>query len=295
MDENGSPWFTSWDMAVFQDQLYLAVLWGDSLSAIFRTPDGINWEKVVAGDLPGPNSWEIWKLGIFKGMLYISAVGYTETDNAYNQIWRTPSGDVGSWELVEEIPNMPYFASFVTYKGALYGISDWSNNEYWETIPTQVWRTFNGVDWEPVVMDGFGNPNNINGGDFEVFGKYLYAAIGSEPESSGGEVYRTLDGLVWEQVVTGGAGNLNNYKFDGLISYLGDLYAYSVNSVDGCQVFRSKDGLNWTQVNESGWGNPLDISSHLGAAQAVFHDDLYMGTYSDWWQSRVVRLVHPGE
>lgn len=289
-------WFASWDMVVFQNQLYVAALdyFSGLPATIFRTPDGIAWEKVITNDFGG--SLDIWKFQEFKGMLYVTASSPYISDDVpiVNQVWRSATGDEGSWVQVGEFPNMYFFADFEVYKGALYAISDWSFAPDGSPLSTQVWRTYDGLAWEAVVMDGFGNPLNNNGGGFETFGGYLYAAVGDPTlNSDGGEVYRTQNGMDWERVVTAGLGNPNNYKFDGLITYLDDLYLYSVNDVDGCQVFRSKDGLTWVQVNESGWGDPLNAASHLGAAQSVFKGDLYMAE-GNWYSSgKIVRLVHP--
>lgn len=285
-------WLAVWDMVVFDDHLYIAAadyFNEGNPSAIFRTADGLAWEKVVDDGFPGTYSPNIWKFGVFKGMLYASAPTYTGT----NPIWRSATGDYGSWEKVAEIPNMDAFASMVAYKGALYGISDSSADEN-GTLPTQVWRTYDGVAWKPVVLDGFGNLLNNSGGDFEVYQGYLYVGVGDNTSTSdGGEMYRTQDGIRWERVAAAGLGNQNNYKFDGLIAYLGNLYAYSVNNVDGCEVFRSQDGLDWVKVNESGWGVPANFATHLGVGQAVFKDDLYIGTFNFDGTGFIVRLVHP--
>jgi hypothetical protein len=112
-------------------------------------------------------------------------------------------------------------------------------------------------------------------------------------EGGGGQIWRSADGRQWEPVVLNGFGNPLDDKIDGLVVYLGDLYAYTVNWEEGGSVFRTKEGIAWERVNEPGWGNVTFATSQHEAAQVVFKDDLYMGVIAP--QGVLLKLVHPAK
>jgi hypothetical protein len=201
-------------------------------------------------------------------------------------LWRSISGDAGTWELAVLFPGWNDIASFATFKGALYVSSLFVPGEE-ELLPAQVYRSFDGVNWEPVVMDGFGDPANIVTWSFGQKDSYLYVGPGSY--EGGGDIWRTKDGANWEPVTTDGLGNPNNLTF-GFVTYQKLLYAYSVNLAEGCRVYASKDGLNWTPANEPGWGDPANSNVWLDNAWVIFKGDLYMGLNGP---GGVYKLVSP--
>ena len=192
------------------------------------------------------------------------------------KIFRSPTGDSGTWQEVIDFPGWNFPGSFQVFKGALYVASDWVFTPSWEPAPDQIWRTYDGVNWEMVVGDGFGNLPIDDLGGFAEYKGYLYVGEGIDAVH-GGQIWRSKDGLKWDPVIMDGFGNPLNEKIDGLVVYQGELYAYTVNWTEGCSVFRTKDAKSWELVNEPGWGNPTYATSHLTSAQAVFKGDLYMG------------------
>jgi hypothetical protein len=71
----------------------------------------------------------------------------------------------------------------------------------WEDGGGRVWRTADGLTWEPASETGFGmggvNPAVI---DLIEFEGQLYASTGWG--GSPGQVWRTPDGTTWEEVTT---------------------------------------------------------------------------------------------
>lgn len=291
---------TAWDMAVFQDKLYVLPYDGCYTlpGVILRSSDGDTWESVATTQEFGL-TWtdgmadyysQFHKLGVFQDMLYVNVENFDMASGMMvGLVYRSPTGASGSWERVLELPGWGSPGSFHVFKGALYIASDSIYTPYWEGLPEQIWRTFDGVNWEMVVGDGFGNPASDGLGGFADYKGYLY--VGASPGDGSGQVWRSQDGLAWEPVVLDGFGNPLNEKIDGLVVYLGDLYAYTLNWVEGCHVYRTKDGLTWVPANEPGWGNPTYAASHLESAQAVFKDELYMGIVGP--QGVVVKMLHP--
>ncbi len=155
--------------------------------------------------------------------------------------------------------------AFADFKGALYASSDW-----YDGGPTQVWRSFDGMTWEPVVTDGF-NSGNINTGGFGRQGGYLYIGTGN---FDGGEIWRTKDGVHWEMIAQKGLDDPDNGGFV-FVSYRNLLYTFSYNEVSGCKAYISKDGINWMPANEPGWGDPANIAVFRDGAWVIFKGKLY--------------------
>lgn len=293
---------TAWDMTVFNDKLYVLPFEScyNRPGVIQRSSDGATWEVVATTEEFGL-AWEdmgtmyygqFHKFGVMNGWLYVGIDTYDlETAFTTALVFRSPTGDPGTWEKVVTLPGWGGAGSFHFFRGALYLASDsvyYSPD--WTPAPDQIWRTLDGVNWEMVVGDGFGNPGTDSLGGFADYKGYLYVGTGM-PGSTGGQIWRTRDGLAWEPVVMDGFGNPLDEKVDGLVVYLGDLYAYTVNYTEGGSVFRTSDALTWTRVNEPGWGNPTHLASHLESDQVVFKDDLYMGVVGP--QGVLMKLVHP--
>ena len=301
---------TSWDMIVFQDRLYVLPFEWCYLrpGVILRstgtpTREGIlTWETSATTQELG-FSWvdgdivyygQFHKLAVFNGMLYAS-VDYADQTTLFtgSAIFRSPSGAPGSWTEVKDFPGWGWPGTFQQFKGALYVASD---GIYippdWEPAPEQIWRTFDGINWEMVVEDGFGNPGTDGLGGFADYKGYLY--IGASPiegGEGGGQIWRSQDGKNWEPVILDGFGNPKDGKIDGLIVYKGELYAHTVNWTEGCSVFRTQDAQTWEAVNQPGWGYTDFWASHQTADQVVFKDDLYMGVYG--WNGVLLKMAHP--
>jgi hypothetical protein len=292
---DGKSWSFAWDAnsiqegyemiaipTVFKDQLYLAVGDAEELLPlqIMRTRDGRQWEAVV----PSFEGWFSGGFTSFQGALYVGICDVIE--DYHCRLWRSPSGDPGTWEEVAVFPTWNDISSFATFKGGLYVSSMFTLDEDGFTA-AQIWRSFDGVNWEPVIMNGFGNPSNITTWSFGQKDGYLY--VGTGGFEGGGDIWRTRDGRNWKPVTKDGLGNPNNLVF-GFVTYQNLLYAYSVNFVDGCEVYSSKDGIHWTPANEPGWGDTANSVVWQDDARVIFKGDLYMGL---WGPGGVWKLAKP--
>ncbi len=284
---------SSWDMIVFKGKLYLLPdddsCWGELPGVIMRSNDGKAWESVVTAEDLG-KFWsddsgvtyygQFYKLAVFNGMIYVD-LSYFDTAAQYTTgvIFRSPNGDPGTWQEVRDFPGWATPGSFQTFKGALYVASDGVFMPDWTPLPEQIWRSYDGLNWE-MVVNGFPDSHATNDGlgGFAEYQGYLYVGVGSDAvEGNGGQIWRSKDGLHWTAVILDGFGNPNNTKIDGLVVYDGQLYAYTVNLTDGCSVYRTRDAKSWEPVNQPGWGNPQFTTSHLTSDQVVFKGNLYMG------------------
>jgi hypothetical protein len=295
---------TSQDMVVFKNKLYLipSEICYLRPGVILRSRNGVTWESVATTEEFG-KTWtfdvdyygQFYKLAAFKGMLYVNLVYYDpNTEFVASAIFRSPSGNPGTWEQMMEFPGWNRPGSFHVFKDALYVASDnVISLPDWAEAPEQIWRSFDGVNWEMVVGDGFGYSPVDGLGGFADYKGYLYVGTGTIDTSSGlvGQLWRSRDGLHWKQVDISSLLSQNDVKVDGGFVYHGKLYIYTVNYIEGGSVFRTKDAKTWERVNEPGWGNPTWLTTHLASDQVVFKDDLYMGVVGP--QGVLLKMVHP--
>ncbi len=279
----------SWDMKAFGDELYVSLfaLFPEEPGVIMRSADGIHWEAVS-------NSWEGGlirvpdKVGVFKGMIYISAFKEPFWGGSYGpaELWRSPTGDPGTWEKVREFGDATWHTNGLDiYKGMLYmSVQD-------DSGPITIWRSPDGLNWQEVVSDGFQNISPYegvkNGGDFAIHQDWLYF-------SNGPDILRTKNGTDWEMVMEGGFGNPGNFQIYAMGSYLGSLYAVA-NNLGGVEAWMSPSGDpgTWVQISESAFGSSETWFNQLAYEATVFKGDLYVGTDSYDWLGMLWKLPNP--
>ena len=142
----------------------------------------------------------------------------------------------------------------------------------------QIFRSSDGVAWNPVTQPGFGNYHDTAPPailDLAVFSGRLYASTGRG--DSAGKIYRTLDGVNWAPVVNSGFGDQDNVDITALAAYNGMLYAGVTNLVTGAQIWRSVtgDSNTWTQASVPGMAD----ASITGFA--IYDGGLYAAVESD--------------
>ncbi|HSL31507.1 MAG TPA: hypothetical protein VK900_20055 [Anaerolineales bacterium] len=126
-------------------------------------------------------------------------------------------------------------------------------------------RTLNCIDpgAQPIVWDGFGNPNNLLIEALEVFRGQLYAETTNFAE--GATIWRRDSRGNWTPVTSPGFdsayGASNVIAFD-MLAFRGQLYAGTGNwdfTPFGGQIWRSPDGTNWSLAATDGLGNPANL------------------------------------
>jgi len=205
--------------AEFNGDLY-AGTWNDGNGGqIWRSATGNSgsWSRVVNGGFGDTDNSEVMTLSPFDGYLY---AGTWSTTIHGAEIWRSSTGDSGSWsqvvgEAVFGDSDNVAIMSFEVFGDRLYAAT------YNETTGGEVWRTDNGTTWNQVNADGFGNANNIRVISLETFGGQLYA--GTWNSTDGGAIWRTANGMDWEWVVNDGFGDVNNIDIASLVAFDGDL------------------------------------------------------------------------
>jgi len=261
-------WF---HFGTFKDMLYAGG--GCSLGILWRSSDGKNWEVISPDGFGDPTNQVVGLLYEFNGMLYAST--YNGTSGA--QIWRSSSGDPGTWNKVfsNENPIVMSVNSFYSFGGKLYA----TFGVLHETAMIQVWRSEDGVKWEEVDngFDQITNGINLWGTSNMIdFKGVLY--LGTSGGMNGGQLYRLENGASWIKVFDDGMGDADNFGVESLIIFNSDLYMVLDNEA-GITVWRSSDAQKWDQVSEPGFGDPSNNQQTQGGTSVtIFNNQLYIGT-----------------
>jgi len=276
------------DLEPFNGWLYAGTGWGTGDPAqVWRTARGRNWELVVADGFGDAGNGAVDGFISYNGMFY---AGTTNGNGA--QIWRSSSGDPGTWtraggDLI--LKDGGQVTSFAIFKDHLY-VAVEPGSGGWQDGQIGVWRTVDGSKWELVIEPGFGDPENKSAGGFFVYKDYLY--LGARNDVEGAELWRTYDGLAWDLVADKGLGNPNNIRVDGMFALNRMLYAYCWNSVDGMVVLRSADGVSWSQASLYGFDNQPANSTPLWSNGTVsFRGKIHIATWNSLEGGEIWKMV----
>ena len=144
-------------------------------SAHALSHDGQHWDLVATADDAAGNRF--CAMSSFKGTLYMGHCDtYSDTNEYAAHLWRSTSGDPGTWEEVAQFPGWDGIGAYGSFNGALYVGSPFVNDG---SAPAQIWRSFDGVRWDSVTLDGFGDPTNLIITGFGQKDGYFYAGMGS--------------------------------------------------------------------------------------------------------------------
>jgi len=250
--------------------------WGE----VWRTADGLTWERTVANSFDEPNEG-IASMATFNGYLYVGT--YNTVSGC--QIWRSPTGDAGTWQKVASNgfsgdKNVLSVYILIVFNGYLYAGTGGSVDH-----AMTLWRTDNGLIWEPVTTDGFGDSSNIRLTSACIFGDYLY--VGTSNEVQGGEVWRSMTGDPgsWELASHGGFGDGQNKWFYEATVFQNRMYMTVARGPSSAgTIWRTMDGLSWEKVTVDGFG---DSGNNEIRHLIVFENDLWAGTRGncEMWRS----------
>ncbi|MBI5034961.1 MAG: SMP-30/gluconolactonase/LRE family protein [Chloroflexi bacterium] len=266
----------------FNNQLYAGVR-SDALgAAIYRSPTGnsSDWTQVLSGGLGDPTNAGVYRFIGFKNQLY--AGSYTITNTHGTEVWRSPSGDTGTWTHVVlngfGDPTNWMIRSAEVYNDYLY--LGTGNSTAITSTGGAIFRsgTGNSGDWAKVT-DGFGDPTNYIVSGLVSFNGYLYAST-TRWDHSGDQVWRcqVCNGTDWQKVVDNGFGNPLNESVSFLQVFNGELYCVVGNFTTGLEVWRSRTGNlgEWSLVSAGGFGNSNNSQANYTSV-IPFNNALYVG------------------
>lgn len=156
----------------------------------------------------------------------------------------------------------------------------------------EIWRREGHGAWEPVLRDGFGDPENRDLLSLIPFEGRIYAGVENRAQeldadgrlverSAGGEIWRSRDGLRWERAAEAGLGEAAQSGLLPLAVFGNRLYAGTRALAPSAvpQLWRSDSGaagswerLRIDQAGPAHWARTGAIS-----AMAVYSGSLYVG------------------
>lgn len=270
----------------FNSQLYAGVRNDTAGGSIYRSADGNTWTPVVTGGFTDTLNAAIYRFATFNNQIYAGTGIFTTTHGG--EIWRSSSGDNGSWSLVVgngfDHPNNYIIRTSEVYSGNLYfGTQNLDMSTGMTTTGAIIIRSDSGNSgsWSKVINNGFGDINNMSIGSLVSFNGYLYAST-ARWDWSGVQVWRCqicAGQGDWTKVVDNGFGNINNYGTSTLQVFNGQLYLVIGNGITGMEVWRSATGNSgaWTQTISGGFGDSNNAAPYFNNV-TVFNNALYTGT-----------------
>jgi secreted PhoX family phosphatase len=271
----------------FEGGLYAGTYnWDDATQTseggeVWRSFDGALWEQVVDGGFGTADDSDAFRFFVHGDSLYVGTWG---ADTIGGAVWRSPSGDSGSWlpSVTGGFGNSANYAmtAIETHGGDLYvGTRNGDTG-------AELWRSTTGDPgtWVPVMTGGFGDSGNFAIDALEEFDGVLFASA-SHTAGAGNEVWRCLvcSGSDWEQVVDNGMGDDCARGMSALEVLDRRLYwvaGQAWGCTTGLDVFRTASGDlgDWHQVGFDGFGDSNNRAPYRDNSVTVFDNMLWIGT-----------------
>lgn len=195
---------------VFQGRLYVGVTNPTSGGEIWRTADGLQWERVADTGLGRRTNTVITPGLVFEDRLYaVTTTGGSLDTLTGLEVFRTSDGS--TWEKVVSAgfdagPERNVSGQLLEFKGRLFLASDTMDPRL--LIPSQPSErlaprgfqlrvTTDGKQWTQVGKDGFGADSSLYGALSSIGGTAYLAAYDYH---LGDQLWRSTDGDTWELV-----------------------------------------------------------------------------------------------
>ena len=228
-------------LAVFAGKLYAAT--GNFVTGVemWRTSTGNSgsWTKVNTDGFGGGGSWTNVSMDDFGGYLYVGISRKVGADGARAELWRTNTGNSGSWTKVFDDglgqAGNTDVAAMAEFGGQFYiGLRNLATGG-------QVWRSTNGTTFTPVFTDGLGKTANRGAYGLFALDDHLFVTLANF--ATGAEIWATPDGATWHPMMLGGwdKGGANawaDYYDKAAVAFRDALYVGSVNETDGGEVWQ---------------------------------------------------------
>ncbi len=252
---------------IFSGALYVGLVNGMG-GNVWRTADLATWTHVFTIPVEGARVEIIGALGDY---LYISsgATDGTGSTDPHIRIYRSASGDFGTWDVVakniregDAHNTRTVVDGATTYNGALY-VSVMN-----ATTGAELWRTTEGITWTQINPDGFGDADTF-AAQMVTFNGYLYAW--TSDYTHGQRVLRSACPIVQPQTVTG-TGPLD---FPGV----GAIFTMTSGVAEAITVSVLPGAFPTTQVAQ----RPVARTYHLAVAPATatFTGDLTLSYFPE--------------
>ena len=293
-------------MIVHDGQLYVGMEADNAYGArLWRSKRGVttiggqgDWEQVVDDAFGNLDNDHIDSLASFRGYIYATTADWR---NLSSEIWRSPSGDLGTWEQV----NQGRFGSYPNRNSNVRALAtlDVEGNPWLcggtsnSDVGTQIWCTSDGRSWAQKNRSGFGLGTNYAVRSSAMHDGALYVGVWPRPPSEEneplpGSVWRTRGEpdpsapgrWVWEQVLSSEDSHDAEPLRRGvnvLARYAGHIYG-AIRANSGLEIWRSEtgDAGAWERVDRLAAWNPY-IQQAPADGAVILDGALYISP-SNW-------------
>jgi hypothetical protein len=250
------------------------------------------WQQVNSNGFGDTQTGEISALEVFKGYLYAG----TTNSIAGARIFRSPDGV--TWTPVtppgfgiEHDIAPPSILDMIVFNGRIYASTGRGDG------PGQIWRALDGVNWAPMVISGFSDPDIVDITALAIYDGMLYA--GATHLINGAQIWRSYSGdsNTWTKVGPTDPGT-DAATVTGFAEFDGALCA-AIESDAPAQIWCSYGG-DWITVMNDGFDDNFTRSA---GGLAAFGGYLYVGAGNEqdgallWRTNDVInweQVIEPG-
>jgi hypothetical protein len=184
------------------------------------------WEQVNSNGFGDPQTREVAALEAFDGYLYAGSHNPVDPEPLFDgaQIFRSQDGV--TWSAVTQAGfgiahdiAPPAILDFTVFGGRIYASTGRGDG------PGQIWRAPDGVNWAPMVIHGFNDPDTVDIAALAEYNGMIYA--GAMNTVSGAKIWRsyTGDSNTWQPVAALPAPTMAGAGVSGFAVYDGALWA----------------------------------------------------------------------
>jgi hypothetical protein len=271
---------------VLDGMLYVGTVNPANGGEIWRTGDGLEWERVADNGLGRRSNTGLSPGVVFDGRVYVSSAAYEDGHALSVDVYRSSNGT--RWEkVVDNGFNAGAYRNtlgFMTvFKNALYLATSAEDprvlipshpSERFALHGFELRRSTDGVSWKRTGAEGFGSTTSFLAST-EASDDLLYLYV--TDYRHGGTVWRTSDGRRWTRIFREPKASMFNEGLDGF-PYDGRLLVFSNDLASGASIWRSNftvaSGLGSGRATSEGGGNDWSslawlVAAGLAAALAV--------------------------
>ena len=207
---------------------YIGILNLQKGGEIWRTKDGVTWEKSLTGGGGDTSNGGFHPQLVYDGYLYATVPPFNAVNAKGVNVFRTADGR--QWDRVVEDgfglgEHQATWGWMLAYQDVLYLATANDDPRTVDFSPSgfRLWKSLDGEAWEQVGEPGFGNPNNFML-TMNVVRDVFY--LGPYNAKDGNQLWRSTDGADWELDFTAPASQTNQ---GGGIFEVGDSLIFNTN------------------------------------------------------------------
>jgi hypothetical protein len=282
---------------VLDGMLYVGTSNPKSGGEVWRTRDGLSWERVADNGLGRSANIGLSPTVAFGGQVYVVSTAFAGQNALGVDVYRSPDGK--SWQKVVSNGfnaglhrNTSGFIS--VFKDALYLVTSAQDarvlipprpSERFALHGFELRRSTDGVSWKRIGAEGFGTRTSFFAAT-EPSGDVLY--LYATDYRHGGTIWRSSDGQRWARIFHEPKASVFNEGLDGF-PYDGHLLVFSNDLASGASIWRSNFAVaggrgseTTTTTTETGSTETTTTTSTNGSGRSTNKDGGNGGSTLVW-------------